>query len=211
MICLTMQSLEMQIVTFPLLIVWRRLAVSSCDAAIYIFYIYIVRQTIIQLIKASTTMNSNKLFLTTLTSAQCPSAVNICVAVISFLVSVPVLSEHITLAHPSVSTMGSFLTMAFLLAILITPSARVTVTTMGRPSGMAATAKLSKKNVNKILKNYYLLGFCLLMLFINSSSLKHKLWTFGTYHNFITKIMAKDQFFILYLTPMVNISRIALF
>jgi len=56
--------------------------------------------------------------------------------------------------------MGSFLTMAFLLAILITPSARVTVTTMGRPSGMAATAKLSKKNNDKLVKNYNLLQFC---------------------------------------------------
>ncbi len=40
------------------------------------------------------------------------------------------------------STAGSFLTTAFFFAILMTPSARVTVTTMGKPSGMAATAKL---------------------------------------------------------------------
>ncbi len=39
--------------------------------------------------------------------------------------------------------MGSFLTMARLLAILMTPMARVTVTTIGRPSGMAATARLN--------------------------------------------------------------------
>lgn len=45
---------------------------------------------------------------------------------------------------PNVSTMGSFLTIALRLAILITPRARVTVTTMGRPSGMAATARLRK-------------------------------------------------------------------
>ena len=38
--------------------------------------------------------------------------------------------------------MGSLLTMACLPAILITPRARVTVTTIGRPSGMAATARL---------------------------------------------------------------------
>ena len=43
---------------------------------------------------------------------------------------------------PRVSTIGSFLMMACLLAIRITPRARVTVTTIGRPSGMAATAKL---------------------------------------------------------------------
>uniref|UniRef100_A0A6B0U9C7 Secreted protein n=1 Tax=Ixodes ricinus TaxID=34613 RepID=A0A6B0U9C7_IXORI len=63
--------------------------------------------------------------------------------VISFLVSVPVLSEQTTLTHPSVSTVGSFLMMAFLLAMRITPKARVTVTTIGRPSGMAATARLT--------------------------------------------------------------------
>ena len=37
--------------------------------------------------------------------------------------------------------MGIFLTMAFLRAMRMTPKARVTVTTMGRPSGIAATAK----------------------------------------------------------------------
>ena len=45
----------------------------------------------------------------------------------------------------SVSTMGSFLTMARFLTILITPRARVTVTTMGRPSGIAATARLERR------------------------------------------------------------------
>jgi len=44
---------------------------------------------------------------------------------------------------PSVSTIGSFLTIAFLFAILMTPIARVTVTTIGRPSGIAATARLN--------------------------------------------------------------------
>ena len=38
--------------------------------------------------------------------------------------------------------MGSFLMMARFFTILITPSASVTVTTIGRPSGMAATARL---------------------------------------------------------------------
>lgn len=87
-----------------------------------------------------------------------------CVTVISFLVSVPrvfamfvsvrpaapaqrselsdipVLSEQITLTLPSASTLGSFLTIALRLDILKTPRASVTVVTIGRPSGMAATA-----------------------------------------------------------------------
>mmetsp|Transcript_70023 Transcript_70023/g.137664 ORF Transcript_70023/g.137664 Transcript_70023/m.137664 type:complete len:280 (-) Transcript_70023:699-1538(-) len=63
------------------------------------------------------------------------------VTVISLQVRVPVLSTHTVVAHPSASTAGSFFTTAFLLAMRITPNARVTVTQMGRPSGMAATAK----------------------------------------------------------------------
>lgn len=35
--------------------------------------------------------------------------------------------------------------MALFFTILITPRARVTVTTIGKPSGIAATAKLKKK------------------------------------------------------------------
>uniref|UniRef100_A0A915IFH7 Uncharacterized protein n=1 Tax=Romanomermis culicivorax TaxID=13658 RepID=A0A915IFH7_ROMCU len=45
--------------------------------------------------------------------------------VISFLVNVPVLSEHITLTQPKVSTVGNFLMMARRRAILITPNAKV--------------------------------------------------------------------------------------
>lgn len=45
---------------------------------------------------------------------------------------------------PKVSTMGSFLTIALFFTIRITPSANVTVTTMGKPSGMAATARLGE-------------------------------------------------------------------
>lgn len=52
----------------------------------------------------------------------------------------PVLSEQITLTLPSASTDGSFLTIAFRFDILNTPSARVTVVTIGSPSGIAATA-----------------------------------------------------------------------
>ncbi|KNC30583.1 hypothetical protein FF38_11994 [Lucilia cuprina] len=65
----------------------------------------------------------------------------ITVTVISFLVNVPVLSEQITLTQPKVSTVGSFLTIALRLAMRITPKAKVTVTTMGKPSGIAATAR----------------------------------------------------------------------
>lgn len=43
---------------------------------------------------------------------------------------------------PNVSTVGNFLMIAFRLAILKIPRARVTVTTIGKPSGIAATAKL---------------------------------------------------------------------
>ena len=64
-------------------------------------------------------------------------------AVISFCVKVPVLSLAITVAQPNDSTTGSFLMIAFERAILITPRASVTVTQMGSPSGMAATAKLT--------------------------------------------------------------------
>ena len=54
---------------------------------------------------------------------------------------------------PSVSTMGNFFTIAFLFDIFITPKANVTVTTMGRPSGIAATAKLTPMvNISKIFR-----------------------------------------------------------
>lgn len=46
---------------------------------------------------------------------------------------------------PRVSTVGSFFTMALRFAILMTPRANVTVTTIGSPSGMAATAKLKQE------------------------------------------------------------------
>ena len=60
--------------------------------------------------------------------------------VISFFVSVPVLSEQITDAEPSVSTDERRLTIARRLAIRCTPSARTTDRTAGSPSGTAATA-----------------------------------------------------------------------
>jgi hypothetical protein len=45
-----------------------------------------------------------------------------------------------TLTQPSASTEGSFLTIALRFAIRSTPNANVTVVTIGRPSGIAATA-----------------------------------------------------------------------
>ncbi len=55
-------------------------------------------------------------------------------------VSVPVLSEQITVAQPSVSTAASLRAMARLCAMRCMPMPSVTVTTAGSPSGMAATA-----------------------------------------------------------------------
>ena len=58
--------------------------------------------------------------------------------VISFLVTVPVLSEQITVTEPSVSTAGSRRTMACRCrAMRSTPIASVIVSTAGRPSGTA--------------------------------------------------------------------------
>lgn len=48
--------------------------------------------------------------------------------------------------------MGNFLTIARFFTILITPSAKVTVTTMGRPSGIAATARLKRRAMMQHLK-----------------------------------------------------------
>ena len=55
---------------------------------------------------------------------------------------------------PRDSTIGSFLTMAFFCAIRITPMARVTVTTMGRPSGIAATARLQPHTTSNVHKQF---------------------------------------------------------
>ncbi len=60
--------------------------------------------------------------------------------VILFWVRVPVLSEQITDALPSVSTAGSCRMMAFFSTMRWTPRANTTVTMAGNPSGMAATA-----------------------------------------------------------------------
>ncbi|CAB5013160.1 unannotated protein [freshwater metagenome] len=64
------------------------------------------------------------------------------VTVMRFWVSVPVLSEQITVTEPRVSTAGSLRTRALRLSIRCEPIARVSVTTAGRPSGITATAAL---------------------------------------------------------------------
>lgn len=63
-----------------------------------------------------------------------------CSTTISLVVSVPVLSEHIIVVQPKVSTDSNFLIIALCLAILLDPSARQVVITAGSPSGIAATA-----------------------------------------------------------------------
>ena len=60
--------------------------------------------------------------------------------VISFLVSVPVLSEHMMDTQPSASIAVRRRRMAWRLAIRCTPMAMVIVVTAGRLSGIADTA-----------------------------------------------------------------------
>ncbi len=60
-----------------------------------------------------------------------------------FSVSVPVLSEQITVTEPSVSTAGSLRMRALRCNMRWAPSASVMVTTAGRPSGTMATATLT--------------------------------------------------------------------
>mmetsp|Transcript_38881 Transcript_38881/g.67262 ORF Transcript_38881/g.67262 Transcript_38881/m.67262 type:complete len:202 (+) Transcript_38881:628-1233(+) len=68
-----------------------------------------------------------------------PNRTILCTAIL-FSVSVPVLSEQITLTLPRVSTAGRDFTIALEPAMTLTPMAKVTVMQEGRPSGMAATA-----------------------------------------------------------------------
>ena len=58
-----------------------------------------------------------------------------------FWVRVPVLSEQTTLTQPRVSTLGRRLTMVFTFTMRETLKASTMVTTAGRPSGTAATAR----------------------------------------------------------------------
>ena len=57
--------------------------------------------------------------------------------------SVPVLSEQIICAHPSVSTAVSLRITAFFFDIFVTPIDSTMVTTAASPSGTAATARLT--------------------------------------------------------------------
>ncbi len=56
---------------------------------------------------------------------------------------VPVLSEQTTVALPKVSTAGNLRIIACRRAMRETPIASVTVTTAGKPSGMALTIKVT--------------------------------------------------------------------
>jgi len=70
----------------------------------------------------------------------------------AFSVSVPVLSEQMTVVLPSVSTAGRWRMMARRRAMRATPIASVTVTAAGSPSGMAPTASATAAmNMSKAL------------------------------------------------------------
>ena len=73
---------------------------------------------------------------------RCPPA-QACTTVIWFCVSVPVLSEQMMVAQPSVSTAGNLRINAWCLIMRCMPSARQMVTMAGRPSGTAAMARLT--------------------------------------------------------------------
>ena len=64
--------------------------------------------------------------------------------VISFLVSVPVLSVAITLTAPKVSTDGRDFMMAFCFVIFPTPIAKTTDVLAGSPSGKEPTIMVIK-------------------------------------------------------------------
>ena len=71
--------------------------------------------------------------------------------VIRFWVRVPVLSEQMTVTEPRVSTAGSLRISARRRSIRWAPRARAMVTTVGSPSGIAATAMLTAVT-NKLLR-----------------------------------------------------------
>ena len=68
------------------------------------------------------------------------SSVHVSVTVMRFCVSVPVLSEQMICAQPSVSTAVRRRMIALRRDMFVTPMERTTVTTAASPSGMAATA-----------------------------------------------------------------------
>ena len=69
-----------------------------------------------------------------------------------FCVSVPVLSLQMKVTEPKVSTAGSFRTSALCFTIRFAPCANAMVTTAGKASGRAATAKdrANKKSTNSV-------------------------------------------------------------
>ena len=73
------------------------------------------------------------------TAPAAPSRYAFC-SVMRFCVSVPVLSEQITEALPSVSTAGRRRMIAFFFTMRCTPIESTMVTIAGRPSGIAETA-----------------------------------------------------------------------
>src|SRR5512146_1637026 len=77
------------------------------------------------------------------------------VTVISFWVNVPVLSEQITVADPSVSTDDSLRINAWRLIISRMPRAREIVTTAGSPSGTAAIARLMATIKTSVISTAY--------------------------------------------------------
>lgn len=82
-------------------------------------------------------MNSVVNILRTCTRSRTAQANRRCEAsgtVIWFLVMVPVLSEQMTVVAPRASTAGRRRTIAFRRDIRVTPSASVTVTTIGSPA-----------------------------------------------------------------------------
>ena len=70
------------------------------------------------------------------------------VTVILFSVSVPVLSQHTTVALPSVSTAGRLFTSAFFFAIRCTPNAIIMVAVAGNPSGIMDMASEMPRNTS---------------------------------------------------------------
>ena len=102
----------------------------------------------------SLVFKSWQLFMISLTRGR--SSVTTSCTVISFFVSVPVLSEQITVIDPNVSTAGMALIIAFSSAISLTPIERIIVKTAGRPSGIIATINAMLAENSKLQSIPYL-------------------------------------------------------
>ena len=97
--------------------------------------------------------------------SRCVSPSCTSVTVIRFSVSVPVLSEQMTLMQPTVSHATSFFTSAFCLDIFMMFMASVTATIVGRPSGTAATiSTILSRKASENSPN-----ICVAFMFANSS------------------------------------------